>query len=152
MNDDQNHEAPGVDTLNSLLRDQLAAVETYDRALIRFEDPHLQADLQNIREEHIQAEILLREKVLELGGEPIDFSGTWSLCAAAFSEEVEPAAPATALAALRQGEENSINELEDTLKRESINFDCKNLIRTSLLPSSRKHVTELNRLMGGSSA
>jgi hypothetical protein len=147
---EHDHEvAASLDILNSLLRGQLAAVESYDQALIRFEDPHLLADLQSIREDHIQAEILLREKVLELGGEPVDFSGPWTSCTAALSGETKATGPATALAALRQGEEHSVNELEETLKHENVNFDCKDLIQISLLPPVRKHVVELNRLMGG---
>jgi Domain of unknown function (DUF2383) len=147
---EHDHEVAGsTDILNSLLQGQLAAVETYDQALIRFEDPHLLADLQLIREEHVQAEILLREKVLELGGEPVDFSGPWASCTAALAGETKATGPATALAALRQGEEHSVNELEEALKHENINFDCKDLIRISLLPTIRKHVADLNRLMGG---
>jgi hypothetical protein len=138
-----------IDTLNSLLRCQLAAVETYDQAMHKFDDSHVLADLQTIRQEHIDAEILLREKVLQLGGEPVEASGPWGACAAASSGEANVIGPATALAALRQGEEHAINEFEDTLKHENVNLDCKNLIRTNLLPISRKHVAELNRLMGG---
>jgi len=138
-----------LDTLNSLLRCQLAAVETYDQAMHKFDDSHVLADLQTIRQEHIDAEILLREKVLQLGGEPVETSGPWGACAAAISGEANVIGPATALAALRQGEEHAINEFEDTLQHENVNLDCKNLIRTNLLPISRKHVEELNRLMGG---
>jgi hypothetical protein len=138
-----------IDTLNSLLRCQLAAVETYDQAMHKFDDSHVLADLQTIRQEHIDAEILLREKVLQSGGEPVETSGPWGACAAAISGEANVIGPATALAALRQGEEHAINEFEDTLKHENVNLDCKNLIRTNLLPISRKHVAELNRLMGG---
>jgi len=138
-----------IDTLNSLLRCQLAAVETYDQAINKFEDQRVLADLQTIREEHLQAEILLREKVLQLGGEPVEDAELWGACAAAMAGEANAVGPATALSALRQGEEHSINEFEDSLKHENINTDCKNLIRTNLLPASRQHVAELNRLMGG---
>jgi hypothetical protein len=143
------NEMPDVDAINTLLRRQLAAVETYDRALIRFEDPRVLADLETIREDHIKAEILLREKVLQMGGEPVDVAEPWVSCASALSGDTKVAGSATALDALRQAEEYSINELEDTLKHENINFDCKDLIRISLLPTNRKHVAELNRLMGG---
>lgn len=146
---EQENEVPDVETLNFLLRCQLAAVETYDQAMHKFDDSHVLADLQTIRQEHIDAEILLREKVLQLGGEPIETSGPWGACAAAISGEDGVIGPATALAALRQGEEHTINEFEDTLKHQNVNLECKNLIRTNLLPNSRKHVDELNRLMGG---
>lgn len=143
---------PGdIEILNSLLRGELAAVETYVRAINKLEDPHVVADLQAIHEQHVQSEILLREKVLELGGEPVDYSEPWGTCTAAISGETRVVAPATALAALRQGEERSIIEFEDSLKHEEVAADCKQLIRTNLLPTGRKHVAELDRLMGGMS-
>jgi hypothetical protein len=142
------HSISEIDTLNSLLRGQLAAVETYDQAINKFEDPQLLADLQAIREEHLEAEIILREKVLELGGEPVDAAGPWQTCAAAMAGESKSMGLATALAALQQGEEQSINELEDSLHQE-MNNDSKNLIRSNFLPQGRKHVEDLNRLMGG---
>jgi hypothetical protein len=143
------NEITDIDSMNSLLRRQLAAVRTYDQALIKFVDPHLLTDLQTIREDHIHAEILLREKVLQMGGEPVDIAEPWVSCAAAFSEDSKVVGPAAALDALRQAEEYSINELEDTLKHENMDIDCKNLIRSNLLPTNRRHVADLNRLMGG---
>jgi hypothetical protein len=143
------HSITEIDTLNSLLRCQLAAIETYDRAINKLEDQHVLADLQAIREEHLLAETLLREVVLELGGEPVDASEPWSACSAAITGAEKVIGPATALAALKQGEEHSINEFEDSLKHENMNVESKNLIRSNLLPTSRKHVAELNRLMGG---
>jgi len=141
-----------IETLNALLLCQVAAVETYDRAINKFEDPHVLADLQAIREEHLHAEILLREKVLQLGGEPVENAEPWGASAAAITATDDKAmGPATALAALRQGEEQTINEFEDSLKRENMNSECKNLIRAHLLPEGRNHVAGLNRLMGGMS-
>jgi hypothetical protein len=143
------HDISDGDYLNSLLGSQIAAVETYDLAMVKVEDPRLLADLQTIREEHVQAEILLREKILQLGGEPVEASEPWGACAAAISGNANAMGPATALAALLQGEEHAINEFEDTLKHEHMDSGCKNLIRAVLLPTSRKHIAELNRLMGG---
>lgn len=139
-----------VETLNCLLRSELAAVETYGQVLTKCEDPHVLTDLQNIREEHVKAEILLREKVVQFGGDPVDSSEPWSACAAAVATDAQVVAPVTALAALKQGEEHVINEFEDSLKHKFTNAECKNLILSNLLPTSRKHVAELNRLMGGS--
>jgi hypothetical protein len=140
-----------IEMFNSLLRCELTAAETYDQAINRFEDERILADLQTIQEEHLQAEILLREKVLALGGEPVEVSQPWSTCAAAMSSATNSTGPATTLAALRQGEEHSINAFEDLLKQEHVNLECQNLIRATLLPAGRKHVAELNRLMGGMS-
>jgi len=138
-----------TDTLNCLLRGQLSAVETYDRAMEKLEDQHVLADLHRIREEHARAASLLREKVIQFGGMPVESPGPWSAFTAVTTDAGQGIGPATALCALRQGEEHVINEDEDSLKHEDVNAECKNLIRTELLPNGRNQVAELNRLMGG---
>ena len=141
-----------LETMTSLLRGQIAAVESYDRAMDSFEDARLLTDLGTIREEHILAEALLREKVYQMGGSPVESPGPWCRCAAAIGEttaEHKTTNPCTALAALRQGEEQVANEFENSLQIEKVDPECKHLIRTNLLPTTRKHVEELNRLMGG---
>jgi len=138
-----------TESLNCLLRCQLAGVETYDRAMEKLEDQHILADLHRIREEHARAAALLVEKVLQFGGTPIEWAEPWSAFTAAASNGGTAIGPATVLSALRQGEEHIINEDEDSLKHEDVNAECKNLIRTELLPNGRNHVAELNRLMGG---
>jgi hypothetical protein len=148
---DPGNSATDIDALNSLLLGQMAAVESYDLAINKFEDPHILTGLQSIREEHLQAEIQLREKVLQMGGGPVETSEPWGACSAAITHTEKVACPATALAALKQGEEHSINEFEDSLKNESISANCKQVVQTNLLPTGRKHVAELNRLMGGMS-
>ncbi len=138
-----------TDALNSLLRGELSAVETYDQAMDKFEDQHILADLHKMRERHAHAVLLLREKVARFGGEPPEGSGPWGAFAAAITGTAKVFGPATALSALRQGEEHGINEYEDALKNEDVNPECKDMIRADLLPKCRGHVEELNRLMGG---
>lgn len=143
----RNHAArDDVAAVTSLLKGQLAAVESYDQVINRFEDPHLVADLEAIREDHIQAKAILREKVEQLGGPSVESPGPWCACAAADEARLSPV---TALAALHQGEEQAVIEFENSLKIDGLDADCKNLIRTKLLPGSRTHVAELDRLMGG---
>lgn len=138
-----------TNTLNSLLRGELSAVETYDQAMQKFEDQHILADLRKIREQHAHGAGLLREQVKKSGVEPSEGSGPWGSFAAAVTGEAKVVGPATALCALRQGEEHGINEYEDALKNEKVNPECQDFIRTDLLPRCRWHVEELNRLMGG---
>jgi rubrerythrin len=145
------HPPGGCDTdaLNALLRGELSAVETYDQAAAKFEDQKVLADLRKIRDEHARAAGALREKVVRFGAEPSEGSGPWGAVAAAVTGAAKALGPSTALSALRQGEEHGINEYEDALKNDGVHPDCKDLIRTDLLPKCRGHVEELNRLMGG---
>jgi len=145
------HPAGGCDTdaLNSLLRGELSAVETYDQAMTKFEDPTVLTDLLEIREAHAHAGVRLREQVVRFGGTPSNSSGPWGTFAAAVTGTAKVLGPGTALAALKQGEEHGINEYDEALANEDVNPECKELIRADLLPRCRRHVAELDRLMGG---
>jgi rubrerythrin len=141
-----------TDTLNTLLRSELSAVEAYEKAMARLEDQQVLADLHTIRDEHARAGELLRERVTDRGAEPSDRTGPWSTVAAAVAGTSGMISPTTALWALCQGEQHAINEYEDALKHDGLDADGKQAIRRELLPLLRKHVDELNRLMGGSDA
>jgi len=138
-----------TDTLNTLLLGELAAVETYDQAMEKLEDQHILADLERFREEHAQAVRVLREQIANHGGEPAECTGPWGAFAAVVATMTHDASPATALLALRQGEEHGINGYEDALGNEAVAFECKEAIRAELLPRLHGHVDELNRLVGG---
>jgi len=144
------HDA-NCDTINTLLLGELAAVETYDQAMEKLEDQHILADLERFREEHARAVRVLREQIVNHGGEPVECTGPWGAFAAVVAGTEHIGSPATALLALRQGEEHGINGCEDALGNEAVAFECKEAIRTELLPRLRGHVEELNRLMGGMS-
>ncbi len=135
--------------LNSLLRGEMAAVETYTQALGTCGDQEMIADLQKIRDEHSRAVRVLRDHVIGFGGLPTDSPGPWGAFATAVTAVAKVVGPCTALAALRQGEEHGISEYESAMENENLNPECQYLIRTDLLPACRKHVEELNRLLGG---
>jgi hypothetical protein len=144
--DDSN--ACDTDGLNVLLCGEMAAVEAYTQALGLFNDEMVIADLQKLRDEHSRAVRQLRDCVIGSGGRPNGSPGPW----AAFASDDTAGkviGPATALAALRQGEEHRVNEYEVALERADIRPECQNLLRADLLPACRKHVEELNRLLGG---
>jgi hypothetical protein len=140
-----------TDTLNSLLRGEMAAVETYTQAMGQFDDLTVIADLQKIRDEHSRAVRVLRDHVVAFGGHPADSTGPWGAFTAAVTTSAKAIGPATVLAALRQGEEYGISEYETALENEHIHPECQRTIRTDLLSACRRHIDELNRLLGGMS-
>ena len=138
-----------TDAINVLLRGEMSAVETYTNALGKFDDQLVIADLQKVRDEHSRAVRELRDHVLQFGGRPAESTGPWGTFTAAVTTAAKAIGPATVLAALRQGEEHGISEYESALENEHIHPDCHRMIRVDLLPACRKHVEELNRLLGG---
>src|SRR5690606_22333303 len=66
-----------VKQLNSFLRGELSAVETYDQCLEKIQNPQLSDTLRELRQSHHERARLLEEKVRQLGGEPSRESGPW---------------------------------------------------------------------------
>jgi hypothetical protein len=144
------HEPQNFDTgaLNTLLRGEMSAVETYTQALGKFDDQLVIADLQKIRDEHSRAVRELRDHVVREGGVPPTSPGP-NLAFSSDTGGAKVIGPATALAALRLSEEHEACEYEAALESADVPADCRRVIRTDLLPACHKHVDELNRLLGG---
>jgi len=136
-----------TDTLNSLLRGELAATETYQQALAKVGDEPGGADLHRIHVEHREAANTLRQHVRGHGGDPDHGSGAWGVFAKAIEGSAKLLGNATALRTLRQGEESGLKSYEGALGDETLLPDCKNLIRNTLIPQTREHIAVLDRLI-----
>lgn len=138
--------APHLDTLNGLLRGELAATETYQQALQRVDNEHGASQLALIRDEHSEAVSLLRKHIREFGGDPETSSGTWGTFAKAIEGTAQLFGNAAALAALKQGEEAGIVTYEKVAAEEGLPLACKTMITGVLLPRTRAHLAALDRL------
>ncbi|AWM38744.1 hypothetical protein GobsT_30600 [Gemmata obscuriglobus] len=147
----ETHEAlaSGTEVMNGLLRHALSAVETYTHAIGLIEDPTAIIELQKIRDGHRRAERELRECVVLMGAVPSQNPGPWPAFSATAAPGTKAVGCASVLAALRQCEEYAIAVYEDAVNHEDIPPDGYRLISGELLPEVRKHVDELNRLLGG---
>jgi uncharacterized protein (TIGR02284 family) len=138
-----------TDTLNSLLRGELAATETYQQALANLGDERGADELRKIHVEHREAANALRLHVRDFGEKPDKSSGAWG----AFAKTVEGSAKLfgnkAALKALKEGEEHGIKEYEEAIGDGHLPGDGRILIETTLLPQARKHIPVLDGLMAG---
>jgi CBS domain-containing protein len=116
-----------------LVKDELAAAETYKQ------------DLMRIEAEHEEAARLLQKRMRDMGRTPPDKPGLWG----AFAEAVQGAAKLfgakAAIKALKEGEEHGIHDYEDALEDERVPAEVKELISTTLLPRTRAHLPVLDR-------
>jgi hypothetical protein len=137
---------PHLETLNGLLRGELAATETYQLALARLDSEHGALQLAQIRDEHAEAVSLLRKQIREFGGDPETSSGTWG----AFAKLVEGTAQifgnSAALVALKQGEESGLSNYERAVSHHELPATSQSLINGILLPQTRSHIAALERL------
>jgi uncharacterized protein (TIGR02284 family) len=135
-------------TLNSLLRGEMSAIETYRQAIDKAGDGHAAGldMLRSLQRDHRDAADHLWHHIEHHGGEPSHGSGAWG----AFAKAVEGAAKlfgnTAAFKALKEGEEHGLKEYADALTDEHLPADCQTLIR-GLLSKQREHIPILDRLM-----
>lgn len=130
-----------VTQLNSFLRGELSAVETYEQAIAKLDDePALRARLADCRMSHQQRAALLRDEITRRGGEPAEGSGVWG----AFAQLVEGGAKVfgkkAAIAALEEGEDHGRDDYRAEL--DNLDSDIRMFVETKLLPKQlRTHDT-----------
>ena len=124
-----------MDALNSLLRGELSAVETYEQAIAKFgsETPRELHDCLRSHEHRVQQ---LTVRIYDLGGKPAEGSGIWG----AFAMLVEGGAAVfgrkAALSALEEGEDHGLAEYNDRL--DDLDAESRRLVQAEILPEQLK--------------
>jgi uncharacterized protein (TIGR02284 family) len=136
-----------IDTMNSLLRGELSATETYQQALAKLDNGPGSAELQRIHVEHRTAANEFRQHVHQLGGKPDQGSGAWGTFAKAVEGAATMLGNKAALKALKEGEEHGIASYEEAANNPDLPQACRDGLR-QLASRTREHVATLDRLMG----
>jgi uncharacterized protein (TIGR02284 family) len=125
-----------VDTLNSFLRGELSAVETYRQAMEKVTDPSLRPQLEANSRSHEERAAKLRNRISQLGGKPADGSGPWG----GFAKLVEGGAKAfgvkAALSALEEGEDHGLRLYRNDLDK--LDTSTRSFVEGELLPSQQR--------------
>jgi uncharacterized protein (TIGR02284 family) len=135
------------DSLNSLLRGELAATETYQQAMAKVGDEHGSAELRQLRDDHREAANAIRQHIHQLGGKPDQDSGVWGVWAKAVEGTAKLFGDTAAMKALKEGEEHGIRSYERVLQDDTVPSVCRSAIQSTLLPRARAHLEMLDRLM-----
>ncbi|MGE0399316.1 MAG: DUF2383 domain-containing protein [Kofleriaceae bacterium] len=122
-----------VEQLNSFLRGETSAVETYQQAIDKLEAFSTSRDqlLVNLKS-HQDRVMMLRDAIIQLGGTPAEGSGPWG----AFAKVVEGGAKAfgekAAVAALEEGEDHGLADYKRGL--DDLDPESRTLVMSKLLP------------------
>jgi uncharacterized protein (TIGR02284 family) len=132
--------------LNSFLRGELSAVQTYDQAIekLRHEEPRITEELRTCRESHRRRVDELTREVRSLGGEAATDSGIWGSFAKAVEGGAKLFGKKAALAALEEGEDHGRNDYE----RDSKDLDppLRDFIQQKIMPEQKMTHDCLSRL------
>jgi demethoxyubiquinone hydroxylase (CLK1/Coq7/Cat5 family) len=125
-----------IDTLNSFLRGEISAVETYRQAIEKLRDKPEASTLLECMRSHEQRVSLLSSDIRRRGGEPAQASGPWG----AFAKLVEGGAKLfgakAAIAALEEGEDHG----RDDYKRDApkLEPDARAFVQQQIVPEQQR--------------
>jgi len=136
-----------VDQLNSLLRGEISAVETYQQAIEKVGDEHASdaAALRAIAHEHGEDARALRKAIEQLGGEADDSSGAWGAWAKTVQGVAKLFGDASALKALKEGEEHGLKDYEEAV--DDVDDASRTLIVSRLIPNQKRHIATIDGMM-----
>jgi len=129
-----NDSAKVIASLNSLLRGEISAVETYDHAITHIQDEAVD-DLIANRDCHSKRVDLLSNKIRDQGGEPDDGSGMWGALAKLVEGSAALINTKTVIAALEEGEDLGLAQYR---KPGSLDSSSIQLVQKVLLPRQQE--------------
>ena len=129
-----------VGKLNSFLRGEISAVETYKQALEKVKDPAIRSQLESCEQDHEQRVELLRERITHLGGTPDKGSGAWGVWAKLVQGGSDLLGDKTALKTLEEGEDHGLNDYRRDL--DELDGETRSWVESAILPmAERTHGT-----------
>jgi bacterioferritin (cytochrome b1) len=149
---ESDHTAAGAvcEQLNSLLRGEISAAETYKMAIDKIsESDRSRANdcqcLRDMQEDHGRAAQRLRQRIRELGGEPSDSSGAWGVWAKTIEGTASLFGDNATLKALKEGEVHGLKDYKDAIDK--VDATSASLIDAEFIPSQRQHIALLEVMM-----
>ncbi|MDF3069902.1 MAG: hypothetical protein K0R38_5503 [Polyangiaceae bacterium] len=131
------HDQSGtISQLNSFLRGELSAAETYRLALERLEQSEFRPSLVQCTRSHEERARLLTEAILGRGGEPADSSGAWGSLVRMIERSAAAISESAAIAVLEEGEDHG----RDDYLRDIDNLEpsARQLVEFAILPEQRR--------------
>jgi hypothetical protein len=138
-----------INRLNSFLRGEISAAETYRMAIEKAGDGADDAAniglLRGTQADHGRAAQGLRDRIRELGGEASDSSGPWGAWAKLVAGTAKLFGDSACLKALKEGEEHGLKDYERGV--EDLDATSAELVLNQLIPAQKKHVDLLDQLI-----
>ncbi len=142
-------ELAASEVIRELLRGELAAVETYEKALEQVFSEPASTQIRAIHGDHVRAVSTLRERLEIYTDDDVTSSGAWGTFATAVETAANLLGHGPALRVLQEGEQHGIRRYEDALEQREVDAKTKLEIREALLPKCRDHAEALSRLRNG---
>lgn len=125
-----------IDQLNSFLKGELSALETYRQCIEKVDDPLVAMQLRRLQTSHQQRCMMLTQKILSLGGTPAKDSGVWGTFAKLVEGGATLLGESTAISTLEEGEDHGKNLYSRELPE--LTPATREFIEEHILPEQRR--------------
>ena len=133
-----------VETLNSFLRGEISAVETYRKAIGHVSDERIRSQLEDCMQDHEHRVEAIRDRVEKLGGKPVEGSGLWGTFAKLVQGGADLLGEKTAIQALEEGEDHGLADYQRDMDK--THGEARRFVRMELLPAQKRTHERLSRL------
>jgi demethoxyubiquinone hydroxylase (CLK1/Coq7/Cat5 family) len=143
----QDSKNTNIDQLNSFLRGELSAVESYRIAMekIGVTSP-ARGRLAACLDSHFNRVDALRTKIRELGGRPSPDAGAWGAMTSAIEASAVAFGERAAITALETGEDHGLADYRADIRK--LDGETRDLVNTELLPrqeETHRLISDLKR-------
>lgn len=139
-----NYKEQDIKQLNSFLRGELSAVETYQQCMEKVDNVQIRSQLLGLQESHNARVRLLTQRIRSLGGEPEQSAGAWGGLAKAVEGGAKLFGAAAAVAVLEEGEDHGLNDYRKDI--ENLSPPERMFVEAELLPEQQKSHDALSRI------
>jgi uncharacterized protein (TIGR02284 family) len=133
-----------VETLNSFLRGEISAVETYRQAIGHVSDDRIRGAIQDCLQDHEHRVEALRDRIEKLGGKPTDGSGIWGTFAKLVQKGANVLGEKTAIQALEEGEDHGLADYQRDMDK--THGEARRFVRMELLPAQKRTHERMSRI------
>ncbi len=135
-----------IKLLNSFLRGEISAVETYQDVLQKVTASRTRTTLQECAQSHEHRVQQLRSEITRMGGTPADGAGAWGTFTGLFEGGARAFGGRVAIAALARREDRGMLDYRDNFWR--LDQPSKEFVEGTLLPAqeqTKRAIHELQR-------
>ncbi len=133
-----------VEQLNSFLRGEISAVETYRQALQQLKNTKARSQLEEVRMSHERRVELLRAQIKRLGGKPANGAGPWGTFAKLVEGGASMLGEKAAISALEEGEDHGLRDYRADLS--TLDPESRSLVQRELMPAQERTHTAISQL------
>ncbi len=133
-----------VETLNSFLRGEISAVETYRQAIGRVSNDRIRSQLEDCLHDHEHRVESIRERVEKLGGKPVEDSSVWGTFAKLVQAGADTQGDKSAIQALEEGEDLGLADYQRDVDK--THGEARRFVRMELLPAQKRTHERMSRL------